>query len=643
MATVPTVWESVQMRRPSAFLAGALLMLIFVGAKLAIVWPLTTGRMEADLLAVCAEDVALAVGFGVVAHLLLGASGGRAGLQRWVWRGMMGVGAVAALYAIVNVGIYRHLRQPLNFRLLRLIGKPADLRSSIAANSDAGVVAALIFVPIGYVMALRRFSRLSLGRRPRAALVLVALTWMTVGFGLRAHTPVDGWQRRAAKNAHRELVGSTVAWLFFNQLGADAGTYPASYLDDFRLAGQRSAAPPLKEFSPPPRNLILIVLESTTAQYMSLYGSKYATTPRLVDESRHALVFERFYAHIGYTFCSMMPLVYGEHPGLPWCYRPVGKRESPPGLAGLLRARGMRTAYFSVADPEWNGMDMMVKKAGMDEVFGPAEMGGPMASSWGTEDGVAIDALTRWVAKSPEKPFFAMVWTDQTHHPYTLARDTVPVQFVAKSAFQTAEDLNRYLNGIRQADRHLGRLFDWLRGARLADDTLVVITGDHGEAFGELHDVIGHGGGMFDENLRVPLMMWSPRLFPEGRRSEKVGGHMDLVPTLAQVYGVKEPPDWQGTSLFSDDHPGRVYLQADVASRQFGLTDERYKYMKYVENHYERLYDLKADPRELHDLSKDEAVLTAEFSARVSAFLHAEEAYMRGADPAKPFEIQGGK
>ena len=123
--------------------------------------------------------------------------------------------------------------------------------------------------------------------------------------------------------------------------------------------------------------------------------------------------------------------------------------------------------------------------AGMEEVFGPKELGGYMASSWGTQDGILVDGLIRWIDSDPNRPFYAMMWTDQTHHPYTLAHDTQVIDFLDEKKTPHGELLERYLNALRQADRHLGRLFEALRHRNLADDTIVVITGDHGEAFGD--------------------------------------------------------------------------------------------------------------------------------------------------------------
>ena len=110
------------------------------------------------------------------------------------------------------------------------------------------------------------------------------------------------------------------------------------------------------------------------------------------------MVFDRFHAHVGYTFCEMMPIVYSTYPGLPWMYRPRGDRPMPTGLPELLRRRGYRTGYVTAADPSWGGMDHMARQAGVVDVLGPHELGGPMLTSFGTHDGVMVDGLIKWIA-----------------------------------------------------------------------------------------------------------------------------------------------------------------------------------------------------------------------------------------------------
>ena len=132
------------------------------------------------------------------------------------------------------------------------------------------------------------------------------------------------------KNPQLEIITSVISELFSNHRLDIVGPFPAEYLADFQLSATRSPRP-LPQFTPPPKNVLVIVMESTGARYMSLYGSPYDTTPRLLAESQHALVFDHFYAHIGYSFCAMMPIIYSVYPGPPWLISlglprpPIGK------------------------------------------------------------------------------------------------------------------------------------------------------------------------------------------------------------------------------------------------------------------------------------------------------------------------------
>jgi arylsulfatase A-like enzyme len=621
--------------RRSAFLPTVLLVLLFVGAKSLIAWRhLVAAAGLVNFVAVSAEDVAVALLLGALAAAALSATAPRPRLHKATWVSILVVGALLGVYAMVNVGVIRTLGYPLNARMFALSRGVKNLRSSFAEHLDRSLVIGMVTAIAAFTLVSHRRFRGRLSRKPQLAFLGVAVAWIACGFVIRNETEPDSWIRLAGPNPHREMLFSLASRAFSDRRADLVTPFPPDDLRDFRLASQ-TRHPPLPRFAHPPRNVIMIVLESTAAKYQSLYGAPYDTTPNLLAESRHAMVFDHIYAQIGYTFAARMTLLYSIYPGLPWAYSPLNYQAMPPGLGAVMKQRGYRTAFFSGCDPEWDSVIYVAQDAGLSEVIGPKELGAPMASSWGTEDGVLIDGLIKWIDADRSKPFFAVAWTDQTHDPYTLSADTVPVDFVKGSTMPYAQSFNRYLNAVRQADHHLGRLFQALRDRNLADDTLVVITGDHGEAFGDPHEVMGHGGGLYEENLRVPLMLWNPRLFPTAERVEQVGGHVDLCPTLAQILGIEPPANWQGTSLFSPDHPNRAYFLADLSGYIFGMADARYKYMYHFTEDFERLYDLRQDPLEQHDVSSLHRDIASAMRARVSAFVHAEEQFQKDTTPAK--------
>jgi arylsulfatase A-like enzyme len=619
--------------RRSIFLPTAVLGLVFIVAKAVLVWKKLPNH-PLLFFTISAEDVLTVCLAGLAASVLLAATSRWKRLHRVTGITAVILGSIAAIFAVANIAIVHTLGYPLNARMLALAGRFTDLRSSMFEQASVGLVAGMVAAPLVFILASLWRFRIAPSRKIVAGIMALAICWISFGLVLRARAEPGAWEIRAGHNPHREFLGTLASRLLFDRRVELVGPYPAADMDDFKPAADR-ALPPLPRFSPPPRNVIMVVLESTAAQYLSLYGASFDTTPNLVAESAHGMIFDRFYSHVGYTYCARMPLFFSVYPGLPWCYCYPDTRPIQPALPALLAQRGWRTALFTAADPEYDQLKYIAADAGLKEIFGPEELGGRMASSWGTEDGILIDGLIKWIdADKSHKPFYAIAWTDQTHHPYTLSADTKPIEFVKADSMAHAEEFNRYLNAIRQADRHLGRLFQALRDRHLADDTLVVITGDHGEAFGDLHDVMGHGGGIYQENLRVPMMLWNPRLFPAGQRSQTPGGHVDINPTLAHLLGIAPPAHWQGASLFSPDHPNRVYLLADRSDYEFAVTDGRYKYALYQTDGFEKLFDLENDPHEQHDILSVHGDLTAEMRQRVSAFVHSEELFLKP-NPAK--------
>jgi arylsulfatase A-like enzyme len=341
-------------------------------------------------------------------------------------------------------------------------------------------------------------------------------------------------------------------------------------------------------------------------------------------------VADSFYSHEGYTFCSLMSLGFSTYPGLPWCWRPCGAAALPPTLAEILRPRGYATAFMSSGDLDWEGMGYMMRGRGFDAVLDQRDLPGPSLSSWGKQDRLLFPAILRWI-DAPERagrPFYVMCWTDQTHDPYQTSPDVPQIDFFPGR--DDKRDLSRYLNVLREVDASIGELLDGLRARGLAEDTLVAITGDHGEAFGSPHDVRGHGSALYEENVRVPLMLWNPRLFGDaGRRSAEVAGHVDLAPTLVDVLGVDPAGAWQGESLFARERNGRAYFESGISEYQFGVREGEWKYIYNATLGSESLYHLASDPEERRDRAADEPDRSRRLRERVAAFIAAEERHLR--------------
>ena len=255
-------------------------------------------------------------------------------------------------------------------------------------------------------------------------------------------------------------------------------------------------------------------------------------------------------------------------------------------------------------------------------------LGAPYMFTWGCEDRYMIDGLIKWIDQdaAKNKPFFALTWTQQTHHPYPAAEGATHIDFFAGGPLPEDDwDLGNYLNAIREADTQIGRLIDALTERGLAEDTLIVITGDHGEAFGSPHRTWGHGPRVWEENLHVPFVLWNPKLIAGGRKSDQIGGLCDLGATVCDVVGVTPAGDWQGRSLLDPPHPPRTYFSAANDGFLLGVRAGKWKYIYSATAGKEELYDLTLDAEEQRNVVGANRSVGVEMRKRISAWLGSQK------------------
>ncbi len=266
----------------------------------------------------------------------------------------------------------------------------------------------------------------------------------------------------------------------------------------------------------------------------------------------------------------------------------------------MLKQRGARTAYLHNGDLEWAGMNYVLQNQGYDTIEDYRTMEGPALTSWGAEDRVLVrsaDPLHRRETRGSR--FMRSAGLTRRHDPYELGPASKKIDFFGQQTCRRATRTNweSYLNVLHQVDQHLGELFRALRDRGLADETLVVITGDHGEAFGNPHDQRGHGFTAYQEDVNVPLILWNPAAFLGGQRLETIGAHVDLSATVAELLGIPSPGEWQGHSLFDPARPQRAYYLASIGEYLFGVRDGKWKYTFEATSGREFLSDLTRSTR----------------------------------------------
>ena len=576
-------------------------------------------------------DVLFALSCGAIAELALLLTRRSARGRAVVTTSVLALFTVFAWYAVAAIGLFHYFNRPLTFDLLGLVGNAAVIRASILERITWPIGIALIAAPALFLVAATIGARRTRG----SVALVVAAVWTVAGFALHSFH----WQQEELEHLwlspHVELLRTAAIRLTGGRRPAFPRDFPPAYSDEFRTVGARGDAA-RRSFVPPPgvtrpRNVIVIVLESVGAKYLQLYGYPTDITPNLAEVAQTGLVFSNIYAQASFTYASFRPINFSVYPGLPWHYALTDNtRPLPKTLASVMRARGWRTGYFTSGDYDWADQRWLLERSGdFETVRGAADLGCPLLSSWGTEDRCAFDYLIKWIDEKPNESFYAVCWTDQTHDPYLASPGAAPIDFFAGKRPKFADDLSRYLNNLHQVDAQLGRLLASLRERGIADDTLAVITGDHGEAFAEPHEQRGHAWSVYDEEARVPLILWNPRLFPV-HRVPTVGGHVDVNSTIADVLDVDAPAEWQGHSLFDPAHPRRAYFMAIAGGDVFGVREANWKYIFDVTSGRESLFDLATDPDEQIDKAAAEPARCLELRRRLAAWVTFEDAYLWG-------------
>ncbi len=501
--------------------------------------------------------------------------------------------ALWAIYTPIAIVIYSYVRFPLTYQLLTT---SESVHASIAHALTLGHLIDIPMMPLAVFVIAVSFKRLS----------AKVLRHMYRGFYSRAGIAltivyVAGGHALAVRYIHYQAVAVNPEWAFVSSLFGRhrpivSDAFPAAYADDFLPAGRQVQLPVIAKTAVSaaslhrPLNVIMVVMESVGARRLHLYGAAYDDSPELSQLAHHGVLFNRIYAPEAYTSSAMVGLfcsIYNQHSW--WTIPNEMPTINVEGIAAVLHTHGYRTGFIHDGQLVFDNQGLFVRSHGFSQVIGRER------DYTAPHDQDLAPAAINWIGADSSRPFFLTLWTQDAHHPYLSA---------LQRSIVADPDLNRYLNAVHSTDALIGKLARALEEMKLANDTLLVITGDHGEAFGE-HGQLVHGFTVYDEEMRVPLLIVNPQLFPREVVVNSLGSQIDIAPTLLSLLRYPEPPQWQGRSLFAVPPRPRAYLFASEGNFVLGLVEGDFKYIYNFNRNRAELYDLATDPYERDDLSSD--------------------------------------
>lgn len=373
-------------------------------------------------------------------------------------------------------------------------------------------------------------------------------------------------------------------------------------------------------------NVLVVTIDTLRADRLGCYGHGGAQTPVIDGLAARGLLFEHATTGSPITLPSHASIFTGldvPNHGV----RHNGTFRLGPDvttLAERFSAAGYDTAAFVAAfvlDRRY-GLDQGF--ADYDDRFERVFDAGPGSYPERPADHVtlrAVDWLRARSAASRSNPFLVWVHYFDPHGPYA-----------PPPPFDEVFAASPYDGEIAFVDRELGRLLEALGDLGLLDDTLVVVTSDHGEGLGQ-HQEATHADLIYDSTMRVPLILSNPKLFPAGRViRDRLAATIDVVPTLASLAGLDIATPVDGIDLTGAVVRKRVvYLETLAPLLDYGwapLHGLRRLEDKFILAPEPEYYDLSVDPDELANLyetQKDADGLRAALATRMDAWPDALE------------------
>jgi len=351
-------------------------------------------------------------------------------------------------------------------------------------------------------------------------------------------------------------------------------------------------------------NLLVITLDTTRADCLGVYGGEGNHTANLDALARKGILFENCVTPVPLTLPAHVSLFTGRTP-LAHQVRnnaryALGSEELT--LAERFKGAGFRS-YAVVASYVLLGRFGL--KQGFDEYDDSLDSFKVM-NSFNTEipaNAVSSRFLT-WLEGHKDDKFFAWVHFYDPHEPYAPPNEY-------RSGPGESDPKRLYLGEVEFMDHHVGKILEGLKRLGLGSKTLVVVVGDHGEAFAE-HGENGHAVFGYEENLRVPLILYHETLLPKNAVVEERVGLIDIVPTLLEMYGLEAGGGLHGRSLVPFFRPkGKIppprpfYLESFYGFEEMGwapLTGLVDGGLKFISLPRPELYDLRQDPGERDNL-----------------------------------------
>ncbi|MBU1975855.1 MAG: sulfatase [Nanoarchaeota archaeon] len=430
-------------------------------------------------------------------------------------------------------------------------------------------------------------------------------------------------------------------------------------------------------------NVIIITIDTVRADHTTLYDPEIKTTPHLAELAKTSVVFDNAVSSASWTLPSHASMFTGKLPSNHMANKKhffLNFQEDT--LAEILRADGYNTAAFiggpyckekygigqgftNIKDRmDWFEFSLIYSKFSLKnylDVFFPVN---EIVGADGERTALEINKdVFEWLEKSKDTQFFLFVNYFDAHDPYNLGKEYRPIfmgnassvlkpsqtpdefmeEFNLEMTRHTDVDqkevdliLSMYDAEIYSLDKQVQLLLDKLEELGLMENTVIIITGDHGEEFHD-HGAFFHGKTIYEEVLRVPFLVYHPDY--DAKRIETRVNNMDIFSTVLEFTGLEEPEGIDGTSLlplitgqgiYDRDYTiaeGFGRWQVGEAEQQISMAKDGWKLLKVEPKHkyiYSGLYHLETDEYEQENIYASDLLKRSEMEQELISIYHAD-------------------
>jgi arylsulfatase A-like enzyme/Flp pilus assembly protein TadD len=375
------------------------------------------------------------------------------------------------------------------------------------------------------------------------------------------------------------------------------------------------------------RHLVVITIDTLRADRVGAYGNTTVATPNMDRLAREGAIARRMSAHVPLTRPSHISLFTGLYPAEHGIRDNVSPPLPPsvPVLAEILQEHGFRTGAFvsSIVLSKQSGLARGFAR--YDDQFEIGEDDARFLNTIQKRGDATVAAATTWLGEPGPERRFGWVHLYDPHDPYEP-----PEPYASRYADRP------YDGEVAWSDELVGRLDAALGNAGLRDDTLFIVTSDHGEGLEE-HGEAVHGFFVYETTLHIPFIARGPGINPATSLGA-VTRTVDVLPTVLELLGLADrTPTVSGRSLAPalggaplEDEP--TFAESLVPLVHYGWSDLRalrHGHWKYILAPRPELYDLDRDPGERQNLVEQEPARARSLRAGLEQRLRTEQAAMR--------------